>query len=136
VTWRARAYLAVIVVRHAGVGAFCVLAPRTFRASSFDTLKSLAPLQVWGAVLLVTGTMAALAVILNWEPWARVVLVASATVSGCWAAAFLMAGIRGQLAGPTAPILWAALVFKDLIVSGMPLRAPLEQAARESLPVT
>lgn len=129
-SWRARAFLSVLAGRHIAVGVLCALAPQWFTSSSFVVLRSLLPIRAWGVVLIVTGAAAVVAAATCSEPWARGSLVVSAGVTAAWCAAFTAAGFRGMLDAPQLPITWAALVSKDLILSAMPLRTPLEDAAR------
>lgn len=129
-TWRARAYLLVLTLRHFGVGLIALVAEEKFTSSSYDSIRAILPLEVWGALLTAVGIHAALAVVFDNETWARWVMVASAAMTGCWAAGFLLAGLRGQLDAPPLPITWAAFTLKDLIVSGMSLSLPFEEAAR------
>jgi hypothetical protein len=129
-SWRARGFLVILALRHLVVGGLCLLGPHLFRSTSFTSLRQIAPLRVWGAVLIVTGAQGIGAAVTGGEWWARAVLVASAALTGAWAAGFIAAAITGDLDAPSLPVTWVALVFKDLIIAATPLRTPLEDAIR------
>lgn len=131
-TWRARAYLLVLTLRHFGVGLLCLTIPEMFTSTSYEPIRRTIPLPVWGALLVVIGVHAALAVVWDSDMWGRVVLIGSATLTGAWAAGFMLAALAGQLDSPPLPIMWTAFTLKDLIVSGMAFRLPLEEVARRN----
>lgn len=133
-SWRARAFLAILAGRHLLIGALCLAAPHLFRSTSFASLRQVMPLQVWGALLLVTGVQALGAAWTGGEWWARLVLVGSAGLTGAWAAGFVAAALAGQLDAPSLPITWASLTAKDLVISAMPLRTPLEDVLLRRMP--
>jgi hypothetical protein len=130
VSWRARAFLGILAFRHLGVGVLCLFAPHWFTSSSYDVIRRLLPLQVWGVLLVLVGLQAIGALSVRGETWARVVLIASASLTAAWAAGFIAAAFSRHLDAPPLPITWAALTGKDLIVSALPLRTPLEDVAR------
>lgn len=129
-SWRARAYLLTLTLRHFGVGIVCLAASDRFTSSSYDSIRRIAPLEVWGVLLVAVGVHAALAVVFDNEMWARWVMVASAAITAGWACGFTLAWGQGSLDAPPLPITWTAFTLKDLIVSGMSLRVPFEEVAR------
>lgn len=129
-SWRARAFLLVLASRHVLVGFFLLAAPERFTSSSFTVIRDVLPLPAWGMLLVLTGSQAVGATVAASEKWARLVLIASAGLTAAWCAGFTATGFQGTLDAPQLPIVWAALTSKDLILSAMPLRTPLEDMAR------
>ncbi|HZQ86304.1 MAG TPA: hypothetical protein VFA83_15760 [Acidimicrobiales bacterium] len=125
-TWRARAYMVVLALRHLGVGCFCLFAPQQFHGDSFNPVKSVLPLEAWGVAFLFIGVNALLALIYENEWWARMAITASIGVTIAWAAGFAVAGVQGMATAPIGPIVWGSLALKDLVVAAMPLRSPFE----------
>lgn len=132
-SWRARAFLSIMAARHLAVGLLCIFSADLFTSPSFDSLRRLLPLEVWGALLVVTGLQAVGAALSGGELWARLVLAGSSALTAAWCAAFVAAAATGHLDAPSLPITWAALTLKDLVVSAMPLRTPLEDVVRRRL---
>lgn len=122
---RPRAYLAIMAARHICVGAYALLAPDSFHGRNYGPVRDLLPLQMWGAVFLIVGLHGVIIVFFGRELHARAVLVASATITAAWAAGQIIAGVAGDLPAPSGPIVWSALVLKDLVVAGMQLRLPV-----------
>lgn len=122
---RARAYIAIVGVRHVAVGLYALIWPLSFTGQSLDSVRSIAPVPVWGVMFLVIGGHALFVVVAGRELHTRLVLVASAAVTGAWATAFVLAGIQSRLSAPSIPIVWLALTGKDLVVAGMQLRLPI-----------
>lgn len=125
-TWRARAYMVILGLRHLGIGAFCLFASRQFHGQSFNPVKSVLPLQAWGVAFVCIGANAFLALIYENEWWARMAITASIGVTIAWAAGFAVAGVQGMATAPIGPIVWGSLALKDLVVAAMPLRSPFE----------
>lgn len=132
-SWRARAFLTIMAARHLAVGILCIYTADLFTSPSFETLRRVLPLEVWGALLVVTGLQAVGAAATGGELWARLVLIGSAALTAAWCAAFVAVAVTGDLDAPSLPITWAALTLKDLVVSAMPLRTPLEDVVRKRL---
>lgn len=126
-TWRARAYLAIMGIRHLAIGLFALFAPRQFQGKTFAVIEDVLPLQVWGVIFLFIGLHAGAALFLQHEWWARLTICASAMFTAMWAAGFLGAAQNGELFAPIAPIIWGSLTAKDLVVAAMPLRSPFER---------
>lgn len=129
-TWQARVYLLIVTLRHFGGGLLCLAAADRFTSPSYSTIRQILPLQVWGVLLMAIGFHAACSVAFDRELWARAVLVASACVTGAWAAGYAITAVQGHLDAPMSPLVWAALMLKDVDVSAMRLRMPLEEVAR------
>lgn len=128
-TWRARSYLIVAAIRNGVIGGAIVGQPETFDTPSFDSLRSLAPLLVWGLAMLFGAGHLTYAAITGKENQARIALIVSASVTGFWAAGFAIVYSRG-LATVVAFVLLGALAAKDLIVLAQPLRSPFEPLVR------
>ena len=130
-TPRAQAYLlATAVITHGPLAYYCAFHGDLFTATSYNTIRSVMPLQVW-AVLFVTAAMTcAYAAIRRSEIAARVGLILAASFTGMWAFGFIAAAVAGTISGPTGIIGWLSLVAKDLIVCSNPLRTPLEAVLR------
>lgn len=129
-TFRARAYLSAVALRHAGIGWYCVIAPvMARRGRTVELLEVVMTLRAWGYLLLVIAAVTVATVASGLVVAARVVLIASATVSGWWSAA-LVASIfsPGGLGVMPLAVTWVALMAKDLVVAGLPLETPLEDA--------
>lgn len=122
---RARAYLAVLSARHLGVGIYALARPETFTGTSFDSVRAVVPLRLWGVAFVVVGFHAALICAIGREMHARAVITASSALTGAWTAGFVLAAFQGQLDAPSVPIVWWALTAKDLVVAGMQLRLPI-----------
>ena len=132
-THRARAYLGIAAARHVLLGLLCILDPATFTSPSYEGILSALPIfhvitaiEVWGVVFIVTGSVCAAAAGTARAGVARLGLTMSAVVSAMWVGGFLASALSGALAGWSGPVVWAALVAKDLTMLRDPLRNPFE----------
>lgn len=132
-TWRARAYLIVVGLRHLGTGGFALFGAHLFQSHSFDTIETVLPLRAWGVVFLFIAVHAFLAVVFEHEWWARLVICSSAAITAMWAAGFMGAALQGESLSPLGPIIWSSLTLKDLVVAAMPLRSPFERLVAEPI---
>lgn len=130
-TWRARAYLIVVGLRHLGTGGFALFGAHLFQSHSFDTIETVLPLRAWGVLFLFIAVHAFLAVVFEHEWWARLVICSSAAITAMWAAGFMGAVFRGESLSPLGPIIWSSLTLKDLVIAAMPLRSPFERLLSE-----
>ena len=130
ITVRARCFMLTLAFRHLVVGGICISIPHEFTATSYDVIQKIAPLWAWGLLMILVGTAGVGAAWVGRETPARTVLVMSAGITAGWMAGFVGAGLIGQLDAPPLPVVWAALTAKDLIASAIPLRTPLEDAAK------
>jgi hypothetical protein len=130
-SWRARAYLAVIAMRHFAVAWICVFSPVSFGGTTYEQVRGTMSLRVWGGVFSFIGVLAVVALWRGGEALARYCLVMSAVISSIWAAGLYVAWIQGDLSAKPLPILWTALVMIDLIVASEPLRTPFEPLVRK-----
>lgn len=131
-TGRARAYLTIAAARHIAV-AWCVWTMTArFTAPVFDVVAAIMPLWTWGVVFFVAGATCGMAALLGRESLARTGLILSATSTGVWGAAFVIAIFTGP---PSVGILGAiflwALTAKDLVVCRQPLRSPFESLIKD-----
>lgn len=131
-TMRARAYLATTSIQHWMLALVLAINPDSFSSASFDTIRDISYgyLQPWAAVFVVIASVAAFAALSGNEAYARWALTLSAVTIGFWAISFMLGTVIGATAGPSASIIWAAMVAKDLIVGAYPLAAPLEPLIR------
>lgn len=129
-TGRARVYLVIAALRHMLIGLCCVLVPETFQSSSFDPLRAILPLRVWGFAFLAAAFVCTVAAIRRSEHLARLGLIMSGTTSAVWATGFLLAWVSGDLSSPTGPIIWWAVTLKDFVVCSQPMRSPFEPLVR------
>lgn len=129
-TGRAQRYLLIVCIRHAIIGSFCVLAPQTYKSSSFVPLREVLPLQIWGVVFLIASVVSGVAAFRRNRAWARLGLMMSATSTLVWAAGISMAWATGDLSAPSGPVVWWALAWKDFTVCEQPMRSPFETLVR------
>lgn len=131
-TGRARAYLIVTAYQHFALAVFLGLASAEFTSSSFTTIRDISygSLQPWAWAFGLVSLIAVYAAMSGSEPVARAALTCSAVTFGFWAMSFLVGIFTEVDAGPSAAIIWSALVAKDLIVGAQPLSAPLEPLIR------
>lgn len=144
-TPRARAYLAILTVRHLLLGLTCTLAPQVFTAASYAKIKGALPVEprmtiaVWGVLFLGAAVLAAWAAVRGQEGEARWALLASVVSNAIWAAGFIAYTVtefiayregRADLPNPTGAILWSALTLKDITMLRSPLRNPFEPVMR------
>lgn len=129
-TWRARAYLVVGALRHLGVGATGLAVPDTYDGDSFKILLSVLSLDLWAILFIVGGFHLGFAAIRGSVGHARVALIISAAMTSAWAMGFYLAFFAGGVVSPLGAILFSALVLKDLVQCGQPLRSPFEPIVR------
>lgn len=134
-SWRIRAYLAVLAFRHLGLAYTLHRDEDLFeRSELFLYVFELASVPVWTA-LFVAMALAALGGLL-WprETGIRAIIAASVGLTVAWAAGFVMAELMLGTRATIATVLFVSLALKDLIVSGMSFENPLEaMVKREEL---
>jgi len=136
---RARAYLGITAAFHLTLGSFCLLVPETFLSSSYEGLRHALPVPAglalvsWGALFALVGTICAFAAVFGREPVARVALMMSVIVTGAVAGSFLASWMSGTLQGPTGPLIWLTLAFKDMTMLRNPMRNPFEPVVQRVL---
>jgi len=130
-TWRARAYLVIAAARHILVGAACIVLVADFDGDSFQVIRAVLPVWVWGVAFLVGGAHLTYAAIRGSEGHARVALSLSAISTSVWAAGFLLAYQEGGAVSPIGVIFATALTAKDLVICRQPMRSPFEPIVRE-----
>jgi hypothetical protein len=139
-TRRARAYLMIGGLRHALIGIFAIGWSDQFTNAAYLPVVSYAPMWLWGGAMLAIAVVMGLAAKLRKAGWARVGLIASASITlalgsglslgiiGAWA--------DGKTATPILAILLLALAAKDFAVCTQPMRSPFEPLmGRRSLPL-
>lgn len=129
-TARARIYLTIAAAQHLLIAGGLLLFPGAWSTPSFAVLAGLAPLWVWGALMLAGGLHLTWSALTGSEGHARVALVGAAVLAALWSAGFLLAWEHG-VATALGGIVFAAVAGKDLMVCGQPLRSPFEPIVRE-----
>lgn len=132
-TPRARLYLTIAAVRHLLVALPCLLAPQLFVSASFRQIADVLPMQAWGVVFLGVSLACATAAVSRSEVMARVGLILSAASTAVWAGGLTAALFTTTITGPTGPVIWWAVTFKDLVVCRQPMRSPFEPLVRMAL---
>lgn len=130
-TWRARAYLCVGALRHLALGVTGLTLPGTYDGDAFGILLGVLSLTMWSVLFLVGGLHLAYAAGRGNVGHARVALILSAAMTAAWAVGFLLAFFEGGVVSPLGTILFSALVLKDLVQCGQPLRSPFEPIVRK-----
>ena len=129
-TPRARAYLAVVTVRHLLVGGVFLLLGGSMPPAPYRAFADPAPLAMWGSAALVVGTVALVSVAWRSERWARFALIISATLTSLMALALILSLFDLTAMGALLTILLASFTAKDMIVSQDPIRSPFERLLR------
>lgn len=130
-TWRARAYLTVGSLRHLAIGVTGLTLADTYDGDAFAILFRIFSLEVWATIFLVGGLHLAYAAGRGSVGHARVALIISASMTAAWAVGFGLAFHQGGVVSPLGCILFTALVLKDLVQCGQPLRSPFEPIVRK-----
>lgn len=123
-TWQARVWFLVIGGRHSAIAALIWFADIEFPEGSYEVIRQLQPLGRWAWIFLITGVLAFAAAAAGRESLARKVVALSVLGTSCWAFGFIAAGLDGTLVAPTAPVVWTALVLKDLLIASSDLSRP------------
>lgn len=130
-TVRARAYLCIGSLRHLALGISGLALADTFSSDAFKVLFDVFSLEVWSILFLVGGIHLAYAAVKGSVGHARVALILSASMTAAWAVGFFLAFKQGGVVSPLGGILFSALVLKDLVQCGQPLRSPFEPIVRK-----
>ena len=86
---------------------------------------------MWGTVSLIIGAIGIVAAICRNDVWARVGLIASATLTGLITVGLFLSTFASPVAGVMGVVVFAAVTVKDLIVCQDPIRSPFEALFRE-----
>jgi hypothetical protein len=138
-TVRARLFLTIVAVRNISLGISMFTAPFFYAKTNqvFDLIRAIAPIEVWGWIMLLIGLAGAHSAVAMSRTWAKWAINTSATLSTMWAVSLLIQFVllSGQHPpmSPMLPILWAALTAKDFVIAYQPMRSPLEGAGRRLL---
>jgi uncharacterized membrane protein len=138
-TVRARLFLSIVAVRNVALGISMFTAPYFYSPTNpvFDLIREIAPIEVWGWIMLLIGLAAAHSAIAMSRSWAKWGINASATVSTMWAVSlliqFVLLSDEHPPMSPMLPVLWFALTAKDFVIAYQPMRSPLEGAGRRLL---
>lgn len=130
-SWRIRAYLAVVAFRHLGTAVVLHRDGDLFeRSELFRYVFELAPAGVWLWIMVAMGLGAVGGVLWPRETGIRVLVALSVGITFAWAAGFVAAELILGTRSTIATVLFVALALKDLIVSGMTYSNPLEAMVR------
>lgn len=133
-TVRAQAYLCVAALRHLALGIVALTLPGVFGGAAMRVTLQVFTLQVWAVLFIVGGAHLAYSAGRGHVGHARVALVISACMTSAWAGGFLLAFRASGFASPLGGIggiVFTALVLKDLVQCGQPLRSPFEPIVRK-----
>lgn len=128
-SWRIRAYMAILALRHLGMAFLLILDKSRFDAlASFKVLFSIANPALWATGLLVVGSMAVLALLVRkwFEEIGRGACVLSVGMSLAWASSIGLAHVESSSSSLLLFIIFLSMGLKDLIVSSMPFVDPEE----------
>jgi hypothetical protein len=129
-TTRARLYLFATAAANLLLAYFLIVRPGDFTSSSFDSIKLVASLPVWGLGLFVVGLACALGGATRREGVARLGAALAALAAGSWSFGFVGAWVIGSLQGPSGPVAWTLVTIFHLLQCRSPLRMPLEPILR------
>ena len=130
-SWRIRAYLAVVAFRNLGTAYTLHRDGDLYeRSDLFRYVFELAPVSVWLWIMVAMGLGAIGGVLWPRETGIRVLVAASVGITFAWAAGFVAAELVLGTRSTIATVLFVALALKDLIVSGMSFENPLEAMVR------
>lgn len=120
-TWRIRAYLATMLLRHWGTAAILFLdAPRFEVNPTFNVILQIAPTEFWVFAFAVVGASALVAATSkNKFMLARISVIMSVGLSIAWAVSLGLVRIDEPHSSMMLFIIYASLAMKDLIVSGI-----------------
>lgn len=128
---RARAYLWSYTVANILLGVFLLFTPELFQSQSFDALRAVFALPVWGAIYLVVAVVTFVGAYKGTEKPARAALLANLVTTGGFFAGFTAAMIENTSSSPSGPIAWGLLTILNLIMLSNPLRTPFEDLVKE-----
>lgn len=128
---RARAYLWSYTIANVLMGLALILRPATFQSQSFDALRSLWPLPVWGIIFLLVAAVTCFGAYQGTERPARAALLANLVTTGGFFAGFTAAMFANISSSPSGPVAWGLLTVLNLIMLSNPLRTPFEDLVKE-----
>lgn len=128
-TWRIRAYVAAMAVRHLGFAFAMLEDDQALEASAtFRYVFELAGSRTWAGILAGVGLACLGGVLWPREAGIRLLVVASVGISCAFAAGTVLAELlEPPRASSIAAVAFAAFAAKDLIVAGMVYANPVEQ---------
>ncbi|MEW1959761.1 hypothetical protein [Kineococcus sp. NPDC059986] len=129
-TTRAQLYLIATGAANLTLAVFLFFRPGDFTSTSYDSIKLVASLPVWGVGLALVGLVCLAGAILKREGLARLGAALAALAAGSWAFGFVAAAFIGSLMGPSGPVSWTLLTIFHLLQCRSPLRLPLEPILR------
>lgn len=127
-SWRIRAYLAVLAFRYFGSAWAIAQSKDLFEQSAlFEYVFRIAPPDWWVVGFVLFGIVAVGAVLRPRILGIRAVLLVSVYLSSLWAGAFVAAELLEDIPATLGTVLLLSLAAKDFIVSSMPAMVnPLE----------
>lgn len=130
-SWRIRAYLAVVAFRHLGIAYTLHRDGELYKRSElFRYVFELLPVAAWLWIMVAMGLGAIGGVLWPRETGIRVLVAISVGITFAWAAGFVAAELLLGTRATIATVLFVSLALKDLIVSGMAFANPLEAIVR------
>lgn len=128
---RARAYLWSYTLANLAMGVTLVTMPASFQSQSFDAVRAVCPLWVWGMIYLCVAVVTFWGAYRGTERPARLGLLANLITTGGFFAAFVVASVQNTSSSPSGPIAWGLLAVINLIMLANPLRTPFEDLVKE-----
>lgn len=124
---RVRAYIIILVLMNFLLGVFCIFAPDSFKAPSYQGVKDMMSLGMWGFFWLTTSILATVGYIKKQFGWMRVSMSISAAIMATWGVSFIIALIDGRALGPTGGITWLAIAALETVIVSTPNIRPIEE---------
>ena len=131
-TLRARAYLAVVTLRHFAVAVILLTLLGGLPSASLAGFDASTPLVTWGWLSVTVGAIAFVGGTWRSERWARTALISSAALTGAMAAALGLSWHSLTVLGWVVLVLLLAITGKDMIVCGDPIRSPFEAVLKRA----
>lgn len=128
-TGPARAYLAVLGLRHGVIGLVALLGSSGLVAT--PALQDPVPPGVWGSAFVLMAVAAMTGVIVGNERLFRTLILVSFFLTAATAGRLMVGLAAGDLRYVLAPVFAATLALKDMVVSSMQVTAPLRDWSPE-----
>lgn len=125
---RAHVYLGIMIFRLIAIGLIAVFSPKAFVSPAYAVVSMIAPLPVWGGVMIGIGLWILYAIYKDNSKWARIGVVLCAFITGIWAFSMVGAVVADRVyVTLIGPIIWGALTAKDLVMASMAYSAPIDK---------
>jgi hypothetical protein len=132
---RARIYTGVAAARSVATAMVLLAMGNELGARVYPTVTALFTTTVWAHLWTAVGILLIVSAVRSSIFLARLGLIILATITSIWAVAVTITtsisiGDSGMMALVISPVLWWALVLKDLVVLRQPLVSPFEELAK------